>query len=124
MLSDINPRYSWRQEVLKLAARKSEAEWKQAIADCKASSLSIKKWCEKNQIKVSTYKYWFTRLNKENDSVSNICWAEMKVPVEQPEVLQKTSFITIRYGNFSVDISEITDHRLLAEVLKTLQSIC
>lgn len=44
-----------------MAQRKSESIWKQTIADCKASGLSARQWCEKNNINLSTYKCWLTR---------------------------------------------------------------
>lgn len=106
-----------------MAQRKSETIWKQTISDCKASGLSARQWCEKNNINLSTYKYWLTRLNKQKYSATDICWAEMKIP---EEVLSHPSstFITIRYDNFVLDIHEKTDLQLIATVLKTLRSIC
>lgn len=106
-----------------MAQRKSETIWKQTIADCKASGLTAMQWCEKNNIKLSTYKYWLTRLNKQKSSATDICWAEMKIPEETIQHPASPS-ITIRYEKFVIDVSERTDYRLLAEVLKTLHSVC
>ncbi|OPZ88192.1 MAG: hypothetical protein BWY74_03221 [Firmicutes bacterium ADurb.Bin419] len=106
-----------------MAQRKSETIWKQTIADCKASGLSARQWCEKNNIKISTYKYWITRLNKQKNSATDICWAEMKIPKEMIGHTASPS-ITIKYDNFVLDIHENTDLQLLAAVLKTLRSTC
>ncbi len=106
-----------------MAQRKSEAVWQQTVTDCKASGLSARQWCEKNHIKLSTYKYWLTRLNKQKSSATDICWAEMKIPEEMIKH-PTSSFVTIRYESFVIDISEKTDLQLLAEVLKTLRSVC
>lgn len=105
-----------------MAQRKSESIWKQTIADCKASGLSARQWCEKNNINLSTYKYWLTRVNKQKNSATDICWAEMKIP-ETVRHSGSTS-ITIRYDNFVLDIHQNTDLQLLAVVLKTLRSSC
>lgn len=103
--------------------RRSEDEWKQIAADYKDSGLSAKKWCENNQLKLNTFKYWLTRINKLNNTEENICFAEMKIPADTRKH-NGSSSITIRYEKFAMDISEKTDLGLVAEVLKTLQSIC
>jgi hypothetical protein len=103
--------------------RRSEAEWKQIVADYKASGLSAKKWCENAQLKFNTFKYLLSRINNLNISDTNICFAEMKIP-EDTKQHKIYSSATIRYENFAMDISEKTDLVFLAEVIKTLQSIC
>ncbi|HML26220.1 MAG TPA: hypothetical protein PKC27_05970 [Methanomethylovorans sp.] len=47
----------------------------------------------------------------------------MKIPEEMIKH-PTSSFVTIRYESFVIDISEKTDLQLLAEVLKTLRSVC
>jgi hypothetical protein len=103
--------------------RRSEAEWKKIVADYKAGGLSVKKWCENNQLKLNTFKYWLSRINKLSNSETNICFAELKIP-EDTRKHKVSSSVTIRYENFAMDISEKTDLVFLAEVIKTLQSIC
>ncbi len=45
--------------------------WLKLIADQKASSLSIKKFCEQHQISFSTFSYWKYRKNKPDSNVNN-----------------------------------------------------
>ncbi|WP_156778794.1 hypothetical protein [Clostridium formicaceticum] len=48
----------------------------------------------------------------------------MKIQPQETLVYPKASFITIGYEGFTIDISEATDCRLLAEVLKILLTVC
>lgn len=109
---------------VKMAKRKSALEWELIITDCKTSGLPVARWCEMNRIKLSTYKYWVTRLNKQNKTETNISWAEVKIPAAQTSICPTTSLITLRCEGFSVDISEAVETQWLAEILKTLRAIC
>lgn len=103
---------------------KTEDQWKQVVTDCRNSGLSVRKWCEDNHIKPSTYRYWFTKLRKQENIASDTRWAEMVIPPMETSLQPKASVITIRYESFAIDISETTDTQLLAEVLRTLRAVC
>lgn len=107
-----------------MANKKTKSEWEQIITACKSSGITAKNWCETNHISFSSYKYWLTRLNKQKKAEANISWAEVKNPVEGTSICPKTAFITLRYDDFAIDISDAVETQLLAEVLKTLRSIC
>lgn len=107
-----------------MAKRKTASEWAQIVTDCKSSGLTVKKWCETNQVKLSSYKYWFARLNKQDKPEPDNNWAEVKMPAEETSMNAETSPITIRYGGFSIDISSTVETQLLVDVLKALRCIC
>lgn len=107
-----------------MTKRKTMDEWARIVTDCKSSGLTAPKWCELNHVKLSSYKYWLTRINKQDTTGQTIHWAEINVPAAGTSVDGKASSITIRYEGFEIDISSATETQLLAEVLKTLRCIC
>lgn len=107
-----------------MVKRKTATEWKQIITDCKSSGITAKNWCETNCINLSTYKYWQTTLNKLENTETAISWCEMRIPAVETSNHTKVSCITLRYEGFSIDVSDLVETQILAEILKTLRSIC
>ena len=51
--------------------------WKERVEDFKSSGLSIKKWCELNNIKYYQMLYWIKKYNQS--SLTSINWLPVKV---------------------------------------------
>lgn len=100
-------------------------EWKQNIAERKNSHLTIAQWCDKKGIKISTYKYWFAKIRTTEASTasSEPVFAKLELSTHEDEKVSESE-IKIQYSDFKVLIGNKDDLPLLAEVLKTLQSIC
>lgn len=44
------------------ASEEKQLEWKNLIEQQRQSTLSVKKWCQQNQIRHSTFQYWKEKL--------------------------------------------------------------
>ena len=45
-------------------------QWAKIIAECQASTQTVKSWCEDNDIHIKTYYYW---LRKVRERVVGLC---------------------------------------------------
>jgi hypothetical protein len=101
---------------LKLATRTNAETWENRIEAYKSSGLTAVKWCEKNNLKINTFKYWVTRLNKEKKKHDQE-WIAMKTPLNMVPVQP----ITIRIGNISIEVLDTFNHETLRSVIKVLR---
>jgi hypothetical protein len=58
-------------------------EWTSRFADQKASGLSVRQWCEQNQVSIHTYNYWKHALKEElvDQMLPDIVPVALPVPV-------------------------------------------
>lgn len=93
--------------------------WKGHIADYRSSDLKAQEWCDKNNLPLSSLRYWVYKFNKEAIASSN--FVKEFVPVETPGIIiNPTASIIIRIGNISIDISEGCHPDTLRNVLEAL----
>lgn len=109
-----------------MSKNSSSENWRDIINRCRASGLPVKKWCTENNIPVSSYKYWNTRLKKSEGK--DVEWAEVSMPVteETPVTvhLPKQTSFTICLKDFSIKVEKDFDKGALAELLGVLRSVC
>ena len=70
------------------------AEWKNRVAACRSSGLTVREWCENEQISTKSYYRWE---RKVLDSAS----LQLSEPKEFPAVLPATSETTTQTKNLS-----------------------
>lgn len=93
--------------------------WKERIADYRSSGLKAQEWCNKNNLPISSLRYWICKFNKET-IVSRSLVNEF-VPVVTPGIMiNSTAPIVIRFGNISVDVSDGCHPETLRNVLEAL----
>lgn len=117
-------------------------QWEQKIAECRASGLSVDKWCRANGEKKEAMKYWvrklglqirkkssapkeplFQKLNLIEDDGND----EDAIPIALGEAVVRRSDgigIKIKAGMFEVIVSEGFDAGTLKEVLKVVKAAC
>ncbi|MBE6018684.1 MAG: hypothetical protein E7233_13965 [Lachnospiraceae bacterium] len=67
------------------------AEWAARFSDQKASGLTVRQWCEQNQISIHKYNYWKHLLKEEvvDQMLPDI--VPLSLTASRPSVRQKTS---------------------------------
>lgn len=82
---------------------KSKEIWQTRINDYRKSKKSAGKWCEENNISVSTLKYWITKFNKEQNKCSD---QPEFVPISTTENIHNefSASATIKFGRISIDV--------------------
>jgi hypothetical protein len=97
-------------------------EWEQRIAKFLSSGQSASKWCAANEVNIQQFWYWKKRIQPTRDSVDDSPkWValEMDDSVENPNTR-----LVVRVGQVTVEVEPGFDPKLLADVVRTLQSVC
>jgi hypothetical protein len=95
--------------------------WTQHVQALKESGLSRRAYCEKNQIKVSTLDYWCQKLNpsaRANKKVHEAAWIPLQISEDE------LSKIDLRIGKITIAVKSGFDPSLLADVLRTINTLC
>ena len=104
--------------------KKSElrSEWEQRIAHFISSGQSASKWCVANELSIHQFWYWKRRL-KTFDTTETDSTKWMSVVMEE-SVEDSSKFLFVRVGQATVEVKPGFDPALLANVVRTLQSLC
>lgn len=94
------------------------AEWSQQVEDCRSSGLSVRSWCERNGIAVSTFHYrqqkvW-NALQQRNQFV--------EVPLQTNEYCRENIAATVHIGEARADIHNGADEATLTALIRALKS--
>jgi hypothetical protein len=98
--------------------------WADRIAAQRASGQNIKDWCATHHINRRQFHYWIRNLetlsSKNTPKAPRSHWVE--VNVEHSEVT--ASAIVVQVGAAAIEIKPGFNSSLLAEVIRTLQTVC
>ena len=118
--------------------------WTQIISDCqcaKASGTKVKDWLETNNISKDTYYYWYNRVVKDSymssslpeiipvpeDLIpSSVSPAHLSYPSASNAAFTsassvKHSSVKLSINGISIEVNELTDPELLANVIKAVR---
>ena len=119
------------------------AEWSEKVQACRSSGMTVKEWCEQNQVCTKTYYTWERmylaevgkrlaipdRLPAQTGQLARIEPDQLRDEAGNGMValpVQTTSNvgITLRYGNMSVEMPAGVGIRQVAELMKALAELC
>jgi len=89
------------------------------VAECRASGMKAKAWCEAKGIEYRRYLTWATKVNKECQREPQQ-WAH--VMIEKEEL--STSEIRLHCGKWTICLETGFSSALLADILKVVGSVC
>lgn len=104
------------------------AQWLPIVKECRNSGLSVKHWCEQNNVNEKRFYYWQRKLREAATE-------SLPTPTKQPtfvqvasatdfsNVQQPASFVpsmVLKVGNVSLELADTIQPELLANVLKVL----
>ncbi|ERJ12623.1 IS66 family insertion sequence element accessory protein TnpA [Haloplasma contractile] len=97
--------------------------WEERISDYKNSGLSMKKWCDKNSLKLHQLQYWI-RKYKNQEAVNSTSTKWVKVD-EEPKVNSHKNdhLIQLRLNDYTIDVHPGFDSQTLKEVIQVLSSL-
>jgi hypothetical protein len=96
-------------------------EEKQAlVAECRASGMTAKEWCELKGIKYSRYYSWATTVNRESKQVEPQQWADVTMTTEE----HSKGAIKLHCGNLTISVEPGFNPTLLADILKIVNATC
>ena len=110
-------------------------QWTKLVAECQSSQMTVKAWCELNNINIKTYYYWLRKIRKQaldnspvpvsntlpaakNESIS-FKKLEIKAPVTGMQAA-----VIVHLPQATVEVAQGTDQQTVEAVLRALKSIC
>ena len=109
-------------------------QWTKLVAECQSSQMTVKAWCELNNINIKTYYYWLHKIRAKalgNAPVPAVSQepAAIEPPVKfrklevQTPVSGMQAAVVIRLPQASVEVSAGTDQQTVEAVLRALRCI-
>lgn len=118
-------------EITQVKIRFRMEQWMTLIKECQDSGMSVKSWCQQNDIKESAYYYWLKRIRREA--------CAQQLPAVQPENRKPVEFaklqvdtgtagtsaaVIIHLPSATVEVKEGTSQKTLEVVLLALKALC
>jgi len=98
--------------------------WISRINDYRAGGERVATWCERHQVTDRQLWYWMRKLKKSEQlapPASNPQWAS--VSIDEPASGGAVP-IQVRVGTIAVEVRSGFEPALLADVVRTLQTLC
>jgi len=97
-------------------------EWEQRIANFTSSGQSASTWCAANEISIHQFWYWKKRLKTTQDPLSDSSkWLALEM---EDSIEESKPKLVVKVGQATLELEPGFDPKLLADVVRTLQSIC
>jgi hypothetical protein len=97
-------------------------EWEQRMENFMSSGQSASKWCATNDVNIHQFWYWKKRLKAgQTPEIESTKWLAIEM---EDSIEQSKNKLIVRVGQASVEVSPGFDSNLLADVVRTLRSIC
>ena len=105
-------------------------EWSSRISDQKASGLTVKQWCDQNNLSIHTYNYWKHLLKEE---LASQVLPDIVPPLKyQPHVYKQQAnsfqwFLAIRstakltINNISIEVDSAISTAFLTTIIKAVR---
>ena len=117
------------KEVFQMSTKFTNDEWLLIFQQRTQSGLSVRKWCDSNQISYDKYKYWEKKLLRRTDPESMVSPMDF---VELPEALLPPHSLAqeqpypfeLSFHGLNLKIASHAELSQLAGILKILQASC
>lgn len=111
--------------------------WTNRIKECRASGLTVKRWCEQNNIGIKNYYYWMRKIKreafdklpakiKENTSshVDSTVPVFSKVSLSADNRTMSAATVTIQLNGISIDVQDDASETVIRNTLLAIRSLC
>jgi hypothetical protein len=95
-------------------------EWERRIAIFEASGQTQAKWCAANDLNIHQLKYWLKKIKGPKPSHETI---SKFTPVVVAEISTNET-LEVKVGQVSVEVRPGFDPSFLADVIRTLKTLC
>lgn len=89
------------------------------VAECRASGMTAKAWCETKGIEYRKYLGWATRMNREGQHQVQQ-WADVTMAKEA----SSTNEIKLNCGKWTIHVEPGFNPVVLADILRVVDSVC
>lgn len=103
-------------------------EWRAIFNQRVQSGLSVRKWCNRNNFKYDTYKYWEKKIRTLDegpgtDTSPFPTFVELPIQPDTGSLVSDAPTMWIHYHDFRIDIHSHTDMEQLSGVIRLLQAL-
>jgi hypothetical protein len=97
--------------------------WETQVTAFRASGQSVSEWCSNHQVKTHRLWYWIRQLQPTSEATSTP--TSKWVPVELGDSVDPSSnHLSIRIGDAVIEVKSGFDPVLLADVVRSLRTVC
>lgn len=106
------------------------SKWRPIIQECRSSGMTIKAWCQENNVDEKQFFYWQRQVREE------LCISEQSPTKQQPTVFaplpiqtyhkehgQFKPDLVISIGDYRLELANQTNTELLEAILKVLRHV-
>ena len=97
--------------------KEKELYWTDQISEYRQSGESLVEWCEKNDVKLHTMKYWLRKQSPVVNEKTETAWVSCMVEEPSKEA------ITLKIKNVEIEVMSGFQDELLLKVLRTLDQL-
>ena len=97
--------------------KEKELYWTDQISEYRQSGESLVEWCEKNDVKLHTMKYWLRKQSPVVSEKSETAWVSCLVEENSKDT------ITLKIKNVEIEVMSGFQEELLLKVLRTLEQL-
>ena len=105
----------------KMKRRYTQQEKAKLVSEYQNSGLPQKTWCSEHHISVNTLHKWMQAVTMKSETCPQN-W--MPIAIERDAYTLHRECVTLQIGKCRIDVSELTDKKLLAEVLEIMVGLC
>ena len=105
---------------IEINKRQNLERWKKQIEEQKKSGLSVKQWCEKNNMPIGTYWSRKSRVKKGYLKKAGTNFVEVTIETENPS---KEVIASIKLGNTVAEVYTGADEKTITEVLRAMKNV-
>lgn len=104
--------------------KRTKDQKKKLIEDYRSSGLTQKVWCEKNNIKIFTLRYWLRHEDTNSapkQSTQPISWVEIKPPSSNQYA---SGSVKVSVKDFTIVLGGALEMQMLKDILRVMKEIC
>ena len=99
-----------------------QTEWERRIAIFKESGQTQAKWCADNNLKLHQFKYWLKRLKGSSAKQKpKTKWTSVEI---EETVEERNETLQIKIGEAAIEVKPGFNPAFLADVVRTLTTLC
>jgi len=99
----------------------SEEQWEELLREYREGSMTAKAWCKSKGVSENALYYWQKKLrDKISVKEKETQWALLSLSEDS----KRPAPITLRYGEFRIEIEDKFNKTVLAEVLRVVMQLC
>ena len=104
--------------------RRNRNEWVKIINEYKNSGQTINNWCEDKDLNVNTFKYWISKLNKEQSLVDTKTKEPNWIKLDNSNPRSNERAVKITISKAVIEVGPDFDPILLKNLVMTLSTLC